>query len=439
MKGEQKTKRQLPEEMAKLQQRVSESEATRIKRMPVEEVLKEVQEEVEKQVRERTSDLVRTNKELQIEITKLRKLEEALRESEEKFRSFVEEMNDGYCVIQDSTIVFANARIAQMFGYTQDEVIGKSILDLLPSEIISELTEAHARRRRGEAVPPQYETALTSKDGAARPVEFGARLISYEGKPAASVVIRDITERKSAEAKLQQTMQDLARSNAELEQFAYVASHDLQEPLRMVTSFVQLLARRLEGKLDADSSEYIAYVVDGASRMQMLINDLLAFSRVGTRGNPFEVTECEAALHSAVTNLQLTIEDNDVVITHDPLPTVMADGMQLVQLFQNLISNAIKFHGEERPRIHISAKQEENEWVLSVRDNGIGIDPEYHERIFLIFQRLHGRGEYAGTGIGLAICKRIAERHGGRIWVQSELGKGSTFYFTIPVAGGKES
>lgn len=439
MKGEQKTKRQLPEEMAKLQQRVGEPEATRIKRMPVEEVLKEVHEEVEKQVRKRTSDLVKTNKELQIEITKLRKVEEALRESEEKFRSFVEEMNDGYCVIQGSTIVFANARIAEMFGYTQEEVIGKSILELLPSEIISELTEAHARRRRGEAVPPQYETVLTSKDGAARPVEFGARLVSYEGKPAASVVIRDITERKNAEAKLQQTMQDLARSNAELEQFAYVASHDLQEPLRMVTSFVQLLARRLEGKLDADSSEYIAYVVDGASRMQMLINDLLAFSRVGTRGSPFEVTDCEAALHGALTNVQLTIEDHDVVLTHDPLPTVMADGMQLVQLFQNLISNAIKFHGEERPRIHISAKQEGHEWGLSVRDNGIGIDPEYHERIFLIFQRLHGRAEYAGTGIGLAMCKRIVERHGGRIWVQSELGKGSTFYFTIPVAGGKES
>jgi len=422
-----------------LQQRVGEPEATRIKRMPVEEVLKEVHEEVEKQVRKRTSDLVKTNKELQIEITKLRKVEEALRESEEKFRSFVEEMNDGYCVIQGSTIVFANARIAEMFGYTQEEVIGKSILELLPSEIISELTEAHARRRRGEAVPPQYETVLTSKDGAARPVEFGARLVSYEGKPAASVVIRDITERKNAEAKLQQTMQDLARSNAELEQFAYVASHDLQEPLRMVTSFVQLLARRLEGKLDADSSEYIAYVVDGASRMQMLINDLLAFSRVGTRGSPFEVTDCEAALHGALTNVQLTIEDHDVVLTHDPLPTVMADGMQLVQLFQNLISNAIKFHGEERPRIHISAKQEGHEWGLSVRDNGIGIDPEYHERIFLIFQRLHGRAEYAGTGIGLAMCKRIVERHGGRIWVQSELGKGSTFYFTIPVAGGKES
>jgi len=407
--------------------------------MPVEEVVKEVHDEVEKQVRKRTSDLIKINKELQIEITKLRKVEEALRESEEKFRSFVEEMNDGYSVIQGSTIVFANARIAEMFGYTQGEVIGKSILQLLPSEMINELTEVHAKRRRGEDVPPQYETVLASKDGAARPVEFGARLISYEGKHAASVVIRDITERKNAEAKLQQTMQDLARSNAELEQFAYVASHDLQEPLRMVTSFVQLLARRLEGKLDADTSEYIAYVVDGASRMQMLIDDLLAFSRVGTRGNPFEVTDCQVALRGALTNLQLTIEDQDAVITHDPLPTVMADGMQLIQLFQNLISNAIKFRGEERPRINISAKQGENEWVLSLRDNGIGIDPEYHERIFLIFQRLHGRAEYAGTGIGLAMCKRIVERHGGRIWVQSELGKGSTFYFTIPVAGGKES
>ena len=439
MKNPQRTKRQLPKEMASPQQHASSELTTRVKRMPVKEFLKETQDEVERQVRKRTSDLAETSKELQHEVEKLMKVEEALRDSEEKFKSFVEEMNDGYCVIQDFTIAFANARIAEMFGYTKEEVIGKSIRELLPSELIHELTEVHTKRRRGEAVPPQYETVLTSKDGTARPVEFGARLINYEGNPAASVVIRDITERKNAEAKLRQTMQDLARSNSELEQFAYVASHDLQEPLRMVTSFVQLLARRLEGKLDAEASEYMAYVVDGASRMQMLISDLLTFSRVGTRGNPFELTDCKVALDSALINLQLAIEDQDVAITNDPLPTVVADGMQLVHVFQNLISNAIKFHGEDRPRIHISAKREGNEWVFSVRDNGIGVDPQFHERIFLIFQRLHNRAEYAGTGIGLALCKRIVERHGGRIWIQSEQGKGSTFNFTIPVEGGKES
>ena len=207
----------------------------------------------------------------------------------------------------------------------------------------------------------------------------------------------------------------------------------------MVTSFVQLLARRYQGQLDAEADEYIAFVVDGASRMQTLINDLLIYSRVGTSGNVFEQVDCEKTFQRVIENLQIAIEDTDALITHDPLPTVKADGAQLAQLFQNLIGNAIKFCSEESPRIHVSATQEDKEWVFSVSDNGIGIDPEFSERIFLIFQRLHTRAEYAGTGIGLAICKRIIERHNGHIWIESEPGKGSTFYFTIPVAGGKES
>jgi PAS domain S-box-containing protein len=230
--------------------------------------------------------------------------------------------------------------------------------------------------------------------------------------------------------------QELARSNADLQQFAYVASHDLQEPLRMVASYLQLLERRYKDKLDTDANEFINYAVDGASRMQNLINDLLAYSRVGTQGKPFKSTNYEQVFRRVMLHLKIAIEESGAVITHDhPFPIVHADESQLVQVLQNLISNAIKFRGDQAPHIHIGAQHVNEEWVFSVKDQGIGIDPQYKERIFMIFQRLHNRTEYVGTGIGLAICKRIVERHGGRIWVESELVKGSTFYFTIPDEG----
>lgn len=236
-----------------------------------------------------------------------------------------------------------------------------------------------------------------------------------------------------AEEKLRRRTEELARSNSELEQFAYVASHDLQEPLRMISGFTQLLAGRYKGKLDKDADEFIAFIVDGTTRMQRMIEDLLAYSRVGTRGKPFEPTNLGDILNQAVTNLKVPVEENKAVIIHDPLPTLMADATQMVQLFQNLISNAIKFRKkEESPRIHISAKKDKNEWLFSVRDNGRGIAPEFMDYLFQLFQRGHTASEYPGAGIGLAICKRIVERHGGRIWAESELGKGSTFYFTIP-------
>jgi len=226
---------------------------------------------------------------------------------------------------------------------------------------------------------------------------------------------------------------ELERSNAELEKFAYVASHDLQEPLNLVSSYVQLLEMRYIDQLDQDAKEFIDFAVEGVTHMQTLIDDLLAYSRVGTRGKEFVPTAVETALDRALTNLQIRIAESGAVITTDPLPTLNGDSTQLIQLFQNLIGNAIKFGRDQPPQIHLGAKQQDGEWLFSVRDNGIGIDPQFADRIFIIFQRLQPRDEYPGTGIGLAICKKIVDRHGGRIWVESELGQGATFYFTLPV------
>lgn len=239
-------------------------------------------------------------------------------------------------------------------------------------------------------------------------------------------------ERRRFEEELRRRDAELLRSNADLEQFAYVASHDLQEPLRMVTSYVQLLERRYKGRLDADADEFIGYAVDGARRMQALINDLLAYSRVGTRAKPLEPVESEEALRRALRDLELAIRDSGARVSHDALPRVMADPVQLAQLFLNLVGNAVKFRRDEPLRVHVSAQRRGDEWVFGVQDNGIGIDPSDHERVFVMFQRLHDRARYPGTGIGLAICKKIVERHGGRIWVESEAGQGATFRFTLP-------
>jgi PAS domain S-box-containing protein len=371
------------------------------------------------------------------DITERKRAGEALKESEQRFRSFVENATVGiYRTTPEGHFLMANPTLVRMLGY-QDlaelavrNLEGQGFEPGYPRQVFRERME-----RDGEV--HGLEAAWTTRDGSMIFVRESGHVVRgesggvlyYEG------VVEDITERKRAEEKLKQTLDDLERSNKELEQFAYVASHDLQEPLRMVSSYTQLLARRYQGQLDATANEFIAYAVDGANRMQRLINDLLAYSRVGTCAKGFEPTDCTAVLDQALANLKAAIEKSGAAVIHDPLPTVMADNLQLIQLLQNLIGNAIKFHVEKPPRIHVAAEQKGNEWVFSVRDNGIGIDPQYAERIFIIFQRLHTREEYPGTGIGLAICKKIVERGGGRIWVESQLGKGSTFYFTIPIGG----
>jgi chemotaxis family two-component system sensor kinase Cph1 len=259
-----------------------------------------------------------------------------------------------------------------------------------------------------------------------KPVEIKAALELR--KAIINIVLRQADE-------LAQLAQDLERSNAELKKFAYVASHDLQEPLNQVANYVQLLEMRYQDQLDEDANEFISFAVEGVSLMQTLIDDVLAYSKVDVQGVEFELTEVETALNRALANLRKRISETGGVISHDPLPTVMADSTQLMQLFQNLIGNAIKFRSEQPLEIHVGAQRLEDAWLFSVRDNGIGLDPQFSDRIFVIFQRLHTRDEYPGTGMGLAICKKIVECHRGRIWVESQLGQGATFYFTIPLGG----
>jgi light-regulated signal transduction histidine kinase (bacteriophytochrome) len=277
-------------------------------------------------------------------------------------------------------------------------------------------------------------------DGSEFPMEVSVASWQTAKGRFVSGILRDITERKNAERLLESKNEELAQSNQELEQFAYVASHDLQEPLRMVSNYTQMIGKRYKDKLDESGQEFIEFAVDGAKRMQALIHDLLEFARVGTRGKAFKPTPIDSVVDDALANLTGAIEDTGAEVVVDDLPTLSVDSGQLTQVFQNLIGNALKFRHEGRtPAVRVSAERNGSGWVISVKDNGIGIDPKYHERIFQMFQRLHGREEYAGTGIGLALCKKIVERHGGRIGVDSVAGEGTTFSLSMPETPPQES
>jgi PAS domain S-box-containing protein len=351
------------------------------------------------------------------------------------YRALVETMNEGTATLAcDGTILYCNRHFAELLRMPPQAIVSTSIYRFIaPENMIT--FKALLKHEMGNR-----EVNLLTEEGESMPVYMSISSLQVEGSPNAwCLVITDITECKRAEKTLKLKLEELARSNAELEQFAYVSSHDLQEPLRMISSYLQLLQRRYQGKLDDKADKYIYFAVDGASRMQNLINDLLEFSRVATRAREPEPTDCESVLNQVLSNLDLYIKENKAAISHDPLPEIIADNTQLTQIFQNLIVNGIKFHSEEAPKIHVSADKKEGEWVFSVKDNGTGIDPQYSEKIFEVFKRLHNKEDYPGTGIGLSICKKIVERHGGHIWVESELGKGSTFYFTLPINSGEAS
>ena len=353
----------------------------------------------------------------------------ARRHAERRFRVAVEASPHGMLMVDPSgKIVLLNREIERIFDYEREDLLGQSIEMLVPTD---------RRDRHPELRTAFHRTPLTRSMGAGRdlfglrrdgsqiPVEIALNPIETEEGLFVLASVVDISPRKKAE-------EELRRSNEELERFAYVASHDLQEPLRTIASYVQLLSHRYREKLGGEAAEFIDFAVAGAARMQRLIEDLLAFSRVGTQQHASQPVDAEAVLRASLDDLRASIVASNAVVTHDPLPRVLADAGHIEQLFTNLVGNALKFRGTDVPRIHIDANRMGRLWQFSIADNGVGLDMKYHDRIFVIFQRLHARDKYDGTGVGLAVCKKIVERHGGRIWVDSFPGQGATFFFTLP-------
>ena len=371
-----------------------------------------------------------------------RRADESLRESDARFRGVLDGAPDAM-VISDAAgaIQMVNAQAVTLFGYSRDDFAGRPLKNLLVEREKADAAEQEIAEQRSESAFLNFKALAAKYDGVRKngdlfPIEMSRSPLEVGGQQLLVSAIRDRTEQERAEEALGKYSLDLARSNAELERFAYVASHDLQEPLRMVSSYTQLLSRRYKGKLDSNADEFIAYAVDGANRMQKLINDLLALSRVGTQAQPSEPVDTGGVLQRVLADMKGTIEAaGATVVAPASLPTVLADGGQIGQLFQNLVGNALKFRGPQPPRIEIATEPlAENFWRFSFKDNGIGIEPQYFDRIFVIFQRLHGKENYPGTGIGLAICKKIVERHGGQLWVESQPGQGANFLFTLPAA-----
>ena len=366
------------------------------------------------------------------DITDLMKAQDAAEDARLFTRNIIDSSLDIIVAVdKDRNVIEFNSAAEKAFGYTREEMVNGSVGVLYdnPEEgmVINTalqstgryVGEISNRRKNGEVFPSLLSSSIL-RDGK-------DNIIGYMG------ISHDITAEKEAEERIRQIMEELSRSNKELEQFAYVASHDLQEPLRMISSYTELLKMEYGDKLDDEARRYIGYATEGAARMRELIDDLLIYARVGTRGNPFVMIDCGDVCQQVLRNLEIAIEETGAQVICGSLPELKADKIQLVQLFQNLIGNALKFKGKESLQVRVSAERHDGEWVFAVRDNGIGIDPGQSERIFLMFQRLHARSRYEGTGIGLAVSKKIVQRHRGKIWVESELGKGSAFFFALPV------
>jgi len=372
---------------------------------------------------------------LEADLQERARIDLALRKSEEKFSVAFQTFPDAVllAVLSSGELIEVNEAFTQIIGHPREQAIGRTTIDLgMWAEPEERKIYAAEMEQTGRVVA--RETTFRRASGEVFVAELASETLELDGSLCVLSVIRDVTQARQAERELLHRTEDLARSNRDLEQFAYVASHDLQEPLRMVINYTQLLQRRYSDKLDDDAKDFMGFAVEGARRMQTLITELLAYSRVETKGQPFESANLDAALDEALRNLRVAIEDAGAVITHDEMPVAFCDQAQIRQVFQNLIGNAVKFHGNEPPRIHVGVRREADVWVISVKDNGIGIESEYFEEVFRIYRRLQSREAYPGTGMGLAICKRIIERHGQHLWVESAPGLGTTFFFTLQAA-----
>ena len=390
--------------------------------------------------------LSRNNALLREQAQTLRDQALVLQKAEQNFRSLLEAAPDAMVMCRQSgEIVLVNSRTESLFGYSRTELLGNDIHTLVPDwqyQIRLVPDEDISKARRSS----ERELDAVRKDGTAFPVEISFSPLQTEEGILITSAIRDITDRRRAEEQIRELntylenrvlerTEELLRSNDELAQFAYAASHDLQEPLRTISIYTELLVKRYSGQLEGDADLFIEHITTNARRMGLLIRDLLDFSRVDSRGNDhFTLTSCDAALDEALANLQIPVQESGAAISREPLPVVWGDPVQLTRVFQNLVSNAVKYRRESAPRVELRVASLDSSWLFSVEDNGIGIEPEYTEKIFGIFKRLHAQGEHPGNGMGLAICRKIVSRHGGRIWVESVPGCGSKFYFTLPKA-----
>ena len=364
------------------------------------------------------------------DITERKRAEEALRLSQFSLDHAADAV---FWVGPDARLLYVNDAACASLGYPRERLLSMSVGDF--DVVAKERWKEHWEKVK-QAGAITVESSHVTATGERIPVEVRVNYLNFDGKEYHCAFVRDITARKRAAEALEQKAKELGASNAELEQFACAASHDLQEPLRMIAGYAQLLARRYQGKLDGEADEFIRFIIEGAERMQTLIRDLLAYSRAGRTTLAPGLVDMEDCAHASLANLRAVLEENGAAVELGPLPEIRGQRSQLIQLFQNLIGNALKYHAGEPPRVRVWAERRDNEWHFTVRDNGIGIDPRYREQVFDLFRRLHGRNEYSGTGIGLAICKRIVECHGGRIWVGSEPGPGATFHFTLPAESG---